>query len=236
MNLIVLTTQTLHHTYFIRELEKAHPIHLTLVETNPLCPPFETHHPFEDDRDDYERKVWFDGESPLLSDFTEVKEFASVNEAPALSLLKETGPHIILVFGTGRLSNQVISVCPDGIINLHGGDPEYYRGLDSHLWALYHHDFRSLKSTLHLVDQRLDTGDIILQTDIDLVRGMPIYALRRYNTEACIRMAVSALDMHARFGRFISRKQRKIGRYYSFMPAVLKEKCKKNFKEFTNTL
>ena len=46
-------------------------------------------------------------------------------------------------------------------INLHGGDPEKYRGLDSHLWSIYHEDWASLVSTLHVVSKDLDAGDSI---------------------------------------------------------------------------
>ena len=57
----------------------------------------------------------------------------------------------------------MISIFENKIFNLHGGDPEKYRGLDSHYWSIYHNDFKSLITTLHKVRPILDTGEIVLQ-------------------------------------------------------------------------
>ena len=141
-----------------------------------------------------------------------------------------------IVFGTGKVSKQVIQVCPNGIINLHGGNPEEYRGLDSHLWAIYHHDFSGLVTTLHRINEELDDGDIILQMPIQLRPDMGLHELRRYNTDVCIEMVLSAFDMFNRQGYMIDRPQQKRGRYYSFMPSVIKEICLKYFNQYVVNL
>ncbi|MBN2141010.1 MAG: hypothetical protein JW718_08395 [Desulfovibrionaceae bacterium] len=230
MNIALLTTQTLHHTYFLRELDKAFPVAATLVETIGPKFPFKTAHPFEAERDEYEAEVWFNGARPGLSEFSMAREFPTVNSPQAVRLIKELRPDVVVVFGAGRLSAEVLAACPRATVNLHGGDPEQYRGLDSHLWAIYHNDFGDLASTLHMINERLDDGDIVLQADLPLVRGMGLHELRRVNTETCLRLALAALDMFSRFGSFISRRQRAAGRYYSAMPAELKEICKRKFE------
>lgn len=236
MKAVVLTTDTLHHTYFLQELNKEFPVDTVLVERNILPAPFETHHPFEDIREDYERRVFFQDKPVLLKDVANIAEVGSVNDPESVSYLREIAPDVIIVFGTGRISHEVIQICPDTIINLHGGDPEQYRGLDSHLWAIYHHDFGALMVTLHHLNERLDDGAIILQAEVPLKTGIEIYELRRYNTETCVVLTTSALSVFNRQGRFVSRPQSKCGRYYSFMPAVLKEICRVHFKEYTTKL
>jgi len=236
MKIVVLTTETLHHTYFVQELAKAFPLESVLVERNIALAPFETHHPFEDTRESYERKVFFHDKNVRLTDIAKTFEVASANDLDSLTHLKDIAPDVIIVFGTGKISKEVIQICPNGIINLHGGDPEKYRGLDTHLWAIYHRDFGSLVTTLHHLNEKIDAGSIILQAAIPLERGMQLYELRRYNTEACIDMVTSALDMFARWGRTICRPQRKRGRYYSSMPSALKEICQIRFKEYTDSL
>ena len=236
MKIVVMTTETYPHTFFVREINKIFPIEKILVESVILRPPFESHHSFEEQRDDYEKKVFFDGKNVLLKDVASVKVFGSVNDTEAIKYLQKLQFDIVIVFGTGKVSSEVIRVCSKSIVNLHGGDPEEYRGLDSHLWAVYHKDFASLITTLHHLNESLDDGSIILQCNIPLTHGMLIHELRRYNTEICIKLVLTAIKMYQKHGHFVSKPQRKCGRYYSFMPSVLKEICKRNFEKYTSAL
>ncbi len=236
MKIIILTTQTSHHAYFIQELSKAFPIELIVTETGFIHPPFSVHHPFEEKRDDYETRELFNGRVLPLGEFAKNIEFPEVNDASVVATLHKTKPDVIIVFGTRRLSKDIIASCPEGIINLHGGDPEEYRGLDSHLWAIYHNQFNSLITTLHRVNPLIDDGDIILQAPVEIYHKMPLYKFRKNNTDICIRLVISALDMYNRLGTFLSRKQTRKGRYYSFMPRDLKDICLQNFKKHTNSL
>lgn len=111
--------------------------------------------------------------------------------ASLLSALVGMKPDAILVYGTGKLGQQVIDVCPDGILNLHGGDPELYRGLDTHLWVIRARDFGALCVCLHRVTAGLDAGEIIGVENIPLKRGMGLHELRRYNAETCVRLVDS---------------------------------------------
>ena len=132
-------------------------------------------------------------------------------------------PDIIIVFGTSRLRKGVIDVLPNAIYNLHGGDPQHYRGLDSHLWAIYHRDFDGLETTLHQLNGELDDGAIVAKRSLQITKGMKLHELRSANTEACVELVTDALHFYSKTGRIDSCTQKKKGRYYSFMPAVLKE-------------
>jgi methionyl-tRNA formyltransferase len=154
-----------------------------------------------------------------------------MNGTEGISSLSTWQPDVAIVFGTGRLSSAVIESGPGCFLNLHGGDPEEYRGLDTHLWAIYHSDFGGLVTTLHRVNSSLDDGDICLQESISISAGMQLSELRLANTEACVRLAVAALSSVREQGYVPSRKQRRAGRYYSFMPSQLKEICRKRFEK-----
>ena len=121
------------------------------------------------------------------------------------------------------------------IINLHGGDPQRYRGLDSHLWAIYHEDWENIVTTLHILNKKLDDGDIIHQKKIELKNISCLSQLRAINTKACFELTVMSLETLSRFGYFFTRKQSSTGRYYSFMPSALKEVCVKKFSRFVRT-
>lgn len=236
MRIAVLTTRTTHHCWFVRELAHHHPLQLVMVEKRRPAPAFPIHHPFEDARDIFEREVWFNGGEAAFPGDVDVIEVECVNDPPSVARLVKAAPDIVVTLGVGWLFSPVLEICRDGIVNLHGGDPEQYRGLDSHLWAIYHGDFEGLVTTLHRIAPRLDSGEIVLQAAVPLRRDMPLHALRRANTELCLDLVLAAIELHGRRGRFVSHPQRRLGRYYSFMPAVLKELCVSKFSRYTGTL
>jgi len=236
LKIVILTTETPHHNYFVQQILNYHKLAGVVVETSSLKPGFETFHPFEKQRDEYEKEVFFKNKPVQLSDFSETFETESVNEDSACKYLQKIQPDVIITFGTGLIRKNIIEICPNGFVNLHGGDPEEYRGLDTHLWAIYHRDFSGLVVTLHRLNEELDDGDIIHKGLIEVDRNMKIHEIRRYNTEICVELTLNALNTFHRLGRFISTPQRKRGRYYSFIPAVLKEICCDYFNKYTEKL
>ena len=121
-------------------------------------------------------------------------------------------------------------------LNLHGGNPERYRGLDTHLWSIYHNDFGDLVTTLHHVDADLDTGDIVFQSKLKVEAGTRLHQLRAINTKVCVNLFLVALGAFQSIGWLPSREQVSHGRYYSYMPAVLKEECIRKFNRYVTGL
>jgi len=236
MRVVVLTTETPHHAYFVREIARHARIEWVLLEGQLCSPPFETAHPFEAERDDYERKVWFGGDSPSVGEFAEAWTKPTVNDAAVHLRLRGTAPDVVLVFGTGRLSAESIAACGVNVLNLHGGNPAKYRGLDSHLWTIYHRNFGELTTTLHRVSPQLDRGDIVEQMPLQIARDSGIHKLRRLNTEVCLRLCLSAINTIRTSGKVSAIPQSEVGRYYSHMPAVLKSICVERFATYTRSL
>lgn len=234
MKIVLLTTDTPHHLYFARKLQERFPFTSIFIETRVFSPPFDTFHPFESVRDSYEREVLLGNSKLSFSDLAATRIFSSVNDEDAVRELRETRPDVTLIFGTGKVSESVLSI-PRFALNLHGGNPETYRGLDTHLWAIYHRDFKNLVTTLHEVDPGLDTGDIVFQTQLRLDRNSKLHELRAINTEACINMSALALTSLTNGSRWPSRAQVSRGRYYSAMPSVLKEDCVRKFERHIAT-
>lgn len=236
MKLAILTTETFHHAHFVRAVTGRFPVARVFCESAVLKPSFETAHPFETTRDEDECRVWFGGSPAQLADFAPVEYVGSLNDLGAVGSMRALAPEVVMVFGTGRLVPAVLAVQPRLMFNFHGGDPEQYRGLDTHLWAIYHRDFAGLVSTLHRVTPELDNGDIVLQARVPLRRGMALYELRRANTETCVELAIKTLSTLETRGDPTGRTQRSRGRYYSFMPTPLKELCRKRFAAHTAAL
>ena len=225
VRIAVLTTQTSHHAYFVRELAAANRLVAIVEETTSLAPPYETAHPFEADRERWEIETLLGGEPLLLADCAQTTRVESVNDKPALVALERAQAQIIVAFGTGLIGSDLIDRAPGRLLNLHGGDPERYRGLDTHLWAVWHRDWESLVTALHVVAPRLDTGDIVGLQPLTIPPDTSLTQLRAVNTRACLDLVLSAADSMERDGGLPARPQAAVGRYYSFMPAVLKDAC-----------
>jgi methionyl-tRNA formyltransferase len=232
MRIALLTTDTPHHTFYAWRLAERYPLAGIVVETDTLAAPFDVAHPFEERRDAYERETLLRDLGPLDT-VAPTQTVRSANEA--VEDLRGLAPDVVLVFGTGLLGQPLLDAAPV-CLNLHGGNPEEYRGLDTHLWAIYHRDWENLVTTLHIADEGLDTGDIVLQAALSLHARMGLHELRGVNTRACVDLTLGALDALAAGGPLPRRRQARRGRYYSFMPAVLKDRCVSNFDSYVASL
>jgi methionyl-tRNA formyltransferase len=234
VNVVLLTTETPHHLYYGWKLSERVPLAAIVLETKTPSPPFETFHPFEARRDAYEREELLAGFNGSFSQLAATDSVESANDAEAF--LASLAPDVVLAFGIGRLLGSIILLPTTACLNLHGGNPEDYRGLDTHLWTVYHRDFSNLVTTLHHVDEGLDTGDIVGQTQLSVARGAGLHQLRAVNTRASVELSLAALETIESGRALPARRQGRIGRYYSFMPSVLKEVSVSNFERWTAEL
>lgn len=236
MRVILLTTETPHHLFYAWQMAKSCELDAIFVEAG--CAPFAfpVKHPYEDVRDRYEQDVLLAGVPKRLESIAPVLRFANMNHPPAIAALRAKEPDVVLVFGTGKLLPEIVAVPKWTCLNLHGGNPETYRGLDSHLWAIYHGDFENLVTTLHLISPELDAGDIVMSTSLPIYNRAELHQLRAINTQSCVDMSSAALAILRSGGRLPTRRQLARGRYYSAMPAVLKDICVAKFLNYTANL
>ena len=233
--ILVLSSDTPHHRYFINTLIKnGIVLSKCIFETSHVSPPFKTGPLFDDQEDDYERKHFFNETDHHLPEGL-VTLVQTVNSEAATQIIEKVQPDFGLVFGTGLIKPGVIKLFTDGLVNVHRGIAPRYRGLDSDLWAIYHNDYANIGVTIHRVDPELDTGGIVYQRAMSLIPKMKIHQIR-YNT------TVIATDLMLRtvrdyLGRQINYvEQQKMGRYYSFMPLELKKIVQKKFNSYCERL
>ena len=228
--ILILTTDTSHHAYFVQKLSKTENDIIVISETrHPKAPNFPIYHHFEDEMIVYENSSWFNGKQMYLNNFSDTFNCFSINDDSCLNHIKKYSPDITFVFGTSILKPLLINSINKNLLNFHGGDPERYRGLDSHLWSIYHDDYKSIVSTLHFVEKGIDTGDIVYRECIKISRNLKIHQLRKENTEKCVSLALKAIDKIKNYNNLNRKKQKNLGRYYSYMPLVLKNLCVKKF-------
>lgn len=234
VRVVLLTTESTNHVYVARRLASAHALCAVVVQTRIVTPPFDVAHPYEERRDAFERDVLLDGDTVSLADLAETVSVPSVNDA--VWRMQELEPDVVLALGTRRLRPPAIAVAGAACLRVHSGDPERYRGLDLHLWAVYHGDFPALVTTLHHVHPALDMGHGVGRAAVPLTRGMELHELRAAETRVCTELSLGALDMLERGEELPERPVTAIGRTYSAMPAPLKDVCVDRFRRYTSWL
>jgi len=96
---------------------------------------------------------------------------------------------IIVVYYDYILSPEIIAIPPMGCINLHLALAEEYRGCYPTTWAIINGETRT-GVTLHYIDEGIDTGDIIAQTEVPIYpqdTGKDLY-------ERCTRAGVALFE------------------------------------------
>ena len=93
---------------------------------------------------------------------------ASINTPEGVAALKGLAPDLLVVAAYGQiLSNEVLSVAPQGGINVHASLLPKYRGAAPIAWAIYHGETRT-GVTIIRMSVRLDAGDMLAQETIDI--------------------------------------------------------------------
>ena len=87
----------------------------------------------------------------------------SVNDHITLELIKQANAGYIFVNGTRIISKRAIESIGLPLINIHTGITPAYRGVHGGYWALFNKEPHLFGTTLHLIDQGIDSGQIISQ-------------------------------------------------------------------------
>jgi folate-dependent phosphoribosylglycinamide formyltransferase PurN len=98
--------------------------------------------------------------APLSPDILQVP---SVNSPTCQAYLAEAAPRVVVVNGTRILKPETLKATPATFINTHQGITPLYRGAHGGYWALHQGDPQHCGITIHLVDEGIDTGNIVSQ-------------------------------------------------------------------------
>ena len=90
----------------------------------------------------------------------------SINSDEGIKLLKSLNPDIVVIVTTRILSKKTLDSINAKFINIHSGITPLYRGLHGAYWALINKDEENCGVTVHLVDEGIDTGNILYQARI----------------------------------------------------------------------
>ena len=235
MKIILLTTDTLHHRYFINKLLDSNiRIDKCFFQTDHLVPKFSTSPLYEKEEDLFESSNFFESTRQDL-DKVQVEQVPTFNSQESIEQISKSKPDFGVSFGAGIIYVPTINLFKNHLINVHRGIVQEYRGLDSDLWAIYHKDYNNIGVTIHLVEKELDTGDIVGQERLTIKKNMKIWQLRYYTTLIATKLVINAIKAYID-GEMPTFKQQNKGRYYSFMPLDLKKNMVPRFNSYCEKL
>ncbi len=93
----------------------------------------------------------------------DIHHVTSVNSTAFHELAERLCPDVVVINGTRILSRKTLAKLNAPVINMHQGITPGYRGAHGAYWALTRGDTQNCGVTIHLVDERIDTGNIIAQ-------------------------------------------------------------------------
>lgn len=108
--------------------------------------------------------------------------------------LKQLRPDVICVSGfPWILSDEILGTARRCALNVHSSLLPRHRGPNPLLWIYYHNDQRT-GVTVHRMNQRADTGEILAQEAFDLPRGFAVDRLYARKAELGAKLLVQVLD------------------------------------------
>ena len=137
MKIAILSTDTNHHRYFINSIEKENiKISKYIFETTFVKSKFKKFNFFSKEENDFEKENFFKNVSFILNKKKMIK-VKNINLKSSIKILEKNKFDIGIVFGCRKINQDVIKVFKYGLINIHRGVINKYRGLESDLWAMF---------------------------------------------------------------------------------------------------
>ena len=221
MKLLFLTSGSIHHWYFFNFLKSKNiNINFILSETEKIFPNFDITSEWEKKIEVFERKRW---NEMIKINFSKIKYIKNINNEESVNIMKKIKPDLGIVFGTRKIDSKIFKLFKYGMINVHRGITQSYRGIDCELWPVHFHDLKNIGVTIHLIDDQLDTGEIITQQKISNFKNLKCYKLRAITTELAGSLVYNFFKSFLKTKKIISAPPERKGNYYSFMPKNIKD-------------
>ncbi len=98
----------------------------------------------------------------------QIIKVSSVNSDTAREALKQLAPKAVFVVSTRMISAKTLSSVEAPFINYHSGINPAYRGMYGGYFALANGEPEHFGATVHLVDDGVDTGDVLYQSHVEV--------------------------------------------------------------------
>ncbi|MGC9491439.1 formyl transferase, partial [Vibrio genomosp. F10] len=93
---------------------------------------------------------------------------SNINESSASQQISKFNADLIVLSGTRILSPKLLASVDCPVLNIHAGINPKYRGVHGAYWALVNRDLSCCGSTIHRVDEGIDTGEVLAYAKIKI--------------------------------------------------------------------
>ncbi len=97
-----------------------------------------------------------------------------VNEETSQSFLKNEQPDILLIYGTSILKKSVLNIPKLCVLNIHGAIVPKYRNVHGEFWAVAHHNYEELGTSILVADEGVDSGSVVSQRTIGVKKPISV--------------------------------------------------------------
>lgn len=87
----------------------------------------------------------------------------AINAPEYREWMQNLRPDVIAVCGASIMKAELLSIPTHGVLNLHGGLSQFYRGLFTTDWAIHNGEPECVGATVHFVSEGVDDGDVVYQ-------------------------------------------------------------------------
>ncbi|MFC2149796.1 methionyl-tRNA formyltransferase [Candidatus Auribacterota bacterium] len=116
------------------------------------------------------------------------------NSPETVKIIGDLCPDIIVLCNTRVIKPDIINIPSKGCLNLHLGKLPEYRGMSSCFWEIYNGEERG-GITVHFIDDKLDSGDIVLEEGIDINNNDTEHTLYNRKLPIGTKLITKALDL-----------------------------------------
>jgi len=118
----------------------------------------------------------------------------NVNDTEVVERIKSVKPDLIISVSMNQIvKKQILEMPPQGCINVHCAPLPRYGGMSPYVWALAHNEDHSA-TTIHYMEEGLDTGDIIVQEKVNVVKNDSAFALFYRCCQLASKLLVKVID------------------------------------------
>ncbi|CAM3891424.1 methionyl-tRNA formyltransferase [Vibrio aquimaris] len=142
----------------------------------------------------------FDTQDPVLKDWSERLNVPyilheNVNSKEYIEHVSSLNADLFISMSFNQiLKKEIINIPPMGFINCHAGDLPYYRGRNPLNWVLIN-DEPSYGITVHMVDEGIDTGDIVLKRSFEITDSDTYKTLLESAIFNCSKVLIESIEL-----------------------------------------
>ncbi len=129
-----------------------------------------------------------------------------INNKKIINDIKKLNPDLIVLNATSLLSKTFIKSFKGTIINIHAGLMPYYRGAGCNVWTFYNKELEYTGVTIHFVNEKIDDGNIILQSQSNFVKNDNTHTIGCKNAKLSAKLCVDSIKFLQNNPKFKGKK------------------------------